>query len=63
MLSLFCPLVKSFLSFSQKTRISEEYNKDVKFASRKPNDFIASSWFMAPENEKIFQVLLTGIIS
>jgi hypothetical protein len=32
----------------------EEYNEDVKSASREPNDFIASSWFMAPENAKIF---------
>jgi hypothetical protein len=51
-----------FLSFSQKTRISDEYNKDVKLASREPNDFITSSWFMTPENAKIFKVLLAGII-
>jgi hypothetical protein len=51
----------NFLSFNQNTRISEECNKDVKFASRKPNHFIASGWFMAPENAKIFQVLETGV--
>jgi hypothetical protein len=34
----------------------------VKLASREPNDFTDSSWFMAPENEKIFQVLLAVII-
>jgi hypothetical protein len=47
---------------SQKTRISEECNKDVKLASREPNDFIGSSQFMAPENAKIFQVLKAGVI-
>jgi hypothetical protein len=52
----------TFLSFNQKTQISEEYNNDVKFASREPNGFIASSWFVAPENAKIFEVLLAGII-
>jgi hypothetical protein len=31
------------------------------FASREPNDFLASSCFMAPENAKIFQMLLAGI--
>jgi hypothetical protein len=47
----------TFLSFGQKTGISEKCTKDVKLASRLPNGFIASSWFMAPENAKIFQVL------
>jgi hypothetical protein len=51
-----------FLSFSQKTRISEDCNKDVKLASKERNYFIASSWFMAPENSKIFQVLGAGVI-
>jgi hypothetical protein len=37
-------------------------NKDVKLASREPNDFIASNSFMAPENAKIFQVLKAGMI-
>jgi hypothetical protein len=40
----------------RKTRISEEYNKDVKLASREPNEFIAYNGFMAPENGKIFRV-------
>jgi hypothetical protein len=31
------------MTFSQKTRISEE---DVKLASREMNGFIASKWFM-----------------
>jgi hypothetical protein len=52
----------TFLSFCQKAGTSEEYNKDVKLASRELNYFIASSWFMAPENAKIFQVLGAGII-
>jgi hypothetical protein len=34
----------------------------VKLDSREPNDFIASSWFMAPMNVKIFQVLEAGVI-
>jgi hypothetical protein len=34
----------------------------VKLASREPNDFIASSCFMTPENAKIFQVLQAGMI-
>jgi hypothetical protein len=34
----------------------------MKLASREPNDFIASSCFMAPENGKIFQVLRAGMI-
>jgi hypothetical protein len=35
----------------------------VKLASGEPNDFIASSWFMASENVlKIFQVLGAGVI-
>jgi hypothetical protein len=46
-----------FLSFSQKTGISERCDKDVKLASRKRNPFIAFSRFMAPKNAKIFQVL------
>jgi hypothetical protein len=52
----------TFLALSQKTRISEECNKDLKIASRESNDFIASSWFMAPKNAKIFQVLEAGVI-
>jgi hypothetical protein len=52
----------TFLSFGQKTRISEEWNKVVKLASREPNDFIASNWFMAPQNVKIFQMLEVGVI-
>jgi hypothetical protein len=47
----------SFQSFSQKTGISDERNKDLKLPSREPNDFIASKCFMTPENAKIFQVL------
>jgi hypothetical protein len=50
------------LSFSQKTSISEECNKDVNLASREPNDSVASNCFMAPENAKIFQVLQAGMI-
>jgi hypothetical protein len=50
----FCPLVK-------RLGISEGCNKDVKLASTEPNG-IASSWFMAPENAKIFQVLEAGVI-
>jgi hypothetical protein len=34
----------------------------VKLASKEQNYFIASSWFMAPENWKIFQVLEAGVI-
>jgi hypothetical protein len=34
----------------------------VKFASREPNDFIASKCVMAPENAKKFQVLQAGMI-
>jgi hypothetical protein len=55
-------LTFTFLSFSQETGISEEWNKDVKPASREPNDFIASGWIMAPVNAKIFQVLEAGVI-
>jgi hypothetical protein len=51
----------TFLFFSQKTRISEECNKDVKLSSREPND-IATKCFMAPEKAKIFQVLQVGMI-
>jgi hypothetical protein len=54
--------VFTFLSFSQKTRISEEGDKDVKLASGERNDFIASKHFMAPKNAKIFQVSQTGMI-
>jgi hypothetical protein len=32
----------------------------VTLFSREANDFIASKCFMAPENEKIFQVLQAG---
>jgi hypothetical protein len=52
-------LKSSVLSFSQKTGISEESNTDVKHASRGPNGFIASICFMAPDNVKIFQVLIS----
>jgi hypothetical protein len=34
----------------------------VKLASREPNDFIASNFFMAPENAKICQVLKAEMI-
>jgi hypothetical protein len=34
----------------------------VKFASREPNDFIASNWFVASKNAKIFQVLEAKLI-
>jgi hypothetical protein len=44
----------TFLSFHQKTWLSEEFNKDLKLASREPNDFIASNGSMAPANAKIF---------
>jgi hypothetical protein len=54
--------VFTFLSISQKTRISDNCNKDVNFASKEKIYFIASSWFMAPENTKIFQVLEAGVI-
>jgi hypothetical protein len=33
----------------------------VKLASKEQNDFIASSWFVAPDNTKIFQVLEAGV--
>jgi hypothetical protein len=46
----------TFLSCSQKTKISEECNKDVKLASKGPNDFVPNC-FMAPETAKICQVL------
>jgi hypothetical protein len=49
--------VFTFLTFSQKAWISEECNKDMKLASREPNDFIASKCLTAPENVKIFQLL------
>jgi hypothetical protein len=52
----------AFLSFSQKTDIFEWCNKDMKFASRELNNFIAFSCFMAPENKIIFQVLQAGVI-
>jgi hypothetical protein len=52
----------TFLSFSQKTQISEECNKDVKLASREPHDFIASKCCMAPENVKILEVRQAGMI-
>jgi hypothetical protein len=42
----------TFLSFSQRPQISEECNKDVKLASREPNGFIVSSWFMAPAGSR-----------
>jgi hypothetical protein len=42
------------MTFSQKTCISEE---DVKLESREINGFIASKYFMAQENAKIFQEL------
>jgi hypothetical protein len=54
--------VFTFLSFSQKTGILEGCNKDMKFASRELNNFIAFSCFMAPENAKIFEMLQTGVI-
>jgi hypothetical protein len=44
------------------TGIFEGCNKDMKFASRELNNFIAFSCFMAPENAKIFQVLQAGAI-
>jgi hypothetical protein len=53
--SIFYPLDK-------KTRISEECNKDVKFASREPNYFIASNCFMEPQYAEIFQALQAGTI-
>jgi hypothetical protein len=34
----------------RKTRISEEFNKDVKLASMEASDFIASNGFTAPDN-------------
>jgi hypothetical protein len=34
----------------------------VKLASKEKNCFIASSWFIAPENMKMFQVLEAGVI-
>jgi hypothetical protein len=46
-----------FSVLSQKTGISEDFNKYMKLASREPNDFSPSSCFMEPENAKIFQVL------
>jgi hypothetical protein len=45
------------MSFTQKIQKCEECNKDVKTASREPNDFIASNCFMAPGTAKICQVL------
>jgi hypothetical protein len=42
----------TFLFFSQKTQISEECSKDVKLASREPNDFIATKYFMTPGKAK-----------
>jgi hypothetical protein len=51
----------TFLYFSQKNRISEECNKDLKIALKDSNDFIASEGFMAPENEKIIQELQAGM--
>jgi hypothetical protein len=54
--------VFAFLSFSLKTGVFEVCNKDVKLVSRELNDFIALSWFMAPENAKIFQVLEAGVV-
>jgi hypothetical protein len=50
-----------FLSFGQKVRKSEECNKDVKFASREPDGFIASNCFMALETAKICQMLQAGM--
>jgi hypothetical protein len=52
----------TFLSFSQKTLISEECNKDMKLTIREPNNFIATNSIMVPENAKIFQVLQAGTI-
>jgi hypothetical protein len=46
--------VFTFMSFSQKTGIFEECNKDRKFGRRELNDFIDFSCFMAPENAKYF---------
>jgi hypothetical protein len=54
--------VFTFLSFSQKTEISEDCKKNVKLTSKEPNDFIAFNCFMARENAKIFQVLQARII-
>jgi hypothetical protein len=44
------------MTFSRKARISEE---DVKFDSREMNDFIASKYFMAPENATLCPKLQT----
>jgi hypothetical protein len=49
------------LSFSQKIKKYEECNSNVKIASRRPNDFIASVCFMTPGTAKICQVLQAGI--
>jgi hypothetical protein len=54
--------VFTFLPVSQKNGIFVGCNKDAKLASRDPNDFIAFSCFIAPENAKIFQVLQAGVI-
>jgi hypothetical protein len=51
-----------FSVISQKTVISEDCNKDLELASREPNDFVATNFFMAPENAKIFHVLQAGMI-
>jgi hypothetical protein len=48
--------------FSQKTGTSEERSKDVKLASREPNDFFAFNCFMARGNAKLYQVLQAGMI-
>jgi hypothetical protein len=55
-LSPLLPIVAVFslLSLIQKTRISEECNKDVKFTNREPNECFTSNYFMAPQNAKIF---------
>jgi hypothetical protein len=50
------------LSFSQNIRKSAGCNKDLKLASKEPNGFIASSYFMAPENTKICEILEAGMI-
>jgi hypothetical protein len=52
----------SLFWFLVKTGIFEGCNKDMKFASRKLNNFTAFSCFMAAENAKIFQVLQGGVI-
>jgi hypothetical protein len=48
--------------FSQKSRISEGCNKYVELVGGEPNDFIASKYFMIPENPKICQILQAGMM-